>query len=301
MIHSITVINDVGDSITLELYHPEKSGLIVEEIEGLGPPNADVNFTELASLDGSLDNSARVGVRNIVLHLLFLEHPTIEDTRLLVYKHFPIKKMLTLAIETDNRYGMIQGRVESNTPDIFSEQEGCQISILCPEPYFQSLSTYSSDFSGMESVFEFAFENDPVNEPTLRFGEISDVLEKAITYTGDADVGVQLTVHAIGRAYGVVLHKMETRESMRINDEKLAALTGAGFGAGDDILIDTTRGKRTVQLLRGGRYFNILNCIDRNADWFQLQHGTNTFSYMAEYGYENIKVLIENRILYEGV
>ena len=44
-----------------------------------------------------------------------------------------------------------------------------------------------------------------------------------------------------------------------------------------------------------------LNCLDKNADWFQLAKGDNIFAYTAEYGSTNLQFKIENRIVYEGV
>ena len=66
MIRSVTVTNYLGDSIQLELMRPEKSGLIIKSIEGLGPSDAAINMTELSTNDGALYNSARLNKRNIV-------------------------------------------------------------------------------------------------------------------------------------------------------------------------------------------------------------------------------------------
>lgn len=301
MIQSVTIVNDVGESITLDLFHPEQSGLIIEEIEGLGPPKANLNFTELALLDGSTDNFARVESRNIVVSFIFIENPTIEDTRLLTYKYFPIKKTITFVVETNNRICKIDGRIESNAPNIFDERESTQISILCPNPYFQSLSPYITDFSGVEAMFEFEFENESVTSDEIIVSEIIEAREKIINYTGDVDTGLKLTIHAIGEVRNPIIYKIETREVFAIDTQKLHDLTGNGFNNGDDIIIDTTKGHKSVQLLRNGIYTNVLNCVDRKADWFQLTHGRNTFVYTAAYGYENVEFIMENDILYEGV
>jgi len=78
-------------------------------------------------------------------------------------------------------------------------------------------------------------------------------------------------------------------------------MTGSGIIYGDDIIISTIKGKKSVTLLRGGMPFNILNCLDKNADWFQLSKGTNIFAYTALEGSENLQFTVENRIAYEGV
>ena len=136
MIKSITVTNYLGDSLVLDLARPELSGFVVKSVTGLGAGKSTINTTEVATNDGSIYNSARLSSRNIVLSLAFLWKPTIEDVRHLSYKFFPIKRMVTLLIETDNRLAQITGYVESNEPTIFSKDEGSDISIICPDPFF---------------------------------------------------------------------------------------------------------------------------------------------------------------------
>ena len=140
MIKAVTVTNNLGESLRMELTNPSSSGLIIREIEGLGPVKATINFTESANIDGAYENSARLETRNIVLSLQFLPKPTIEDTRQMTYKYFPVKRNVRLHVETDNRSCYVDGRVESNEPDIFSKEEGCQISILCADPHFYALA-----------------------------------------------------------------------------------------------------------------------------------------------------------------
>ena len=164
MIKSVTITNYLQESVKIDLTEPETSGFIIRSIEGLGPAKANVNFTELATLDGALDNGALLNTRNIVMSLIFEGTPTIEDTRLKSYKYFPIKQNLTFEIETDNRHCFTVGRVESNTPTIFSnEREGCQISILCPSSYFQDMNDTIVDFNAVTGEFEFPFDNDSIS------------------------------------------------------------------------------------------------------------------------------------------
>ena len=56
MIKSITVKNYLNDQITLELTRPEKSGFIVESIDGLGPAKANINVTDISTNDGGIFN-----------------------------------------------------------------------------------------------------------------------------------------------------------------------------------------------------------------------------------------------------
>ena len=296
MIRAVTVTNYLGESKRFELAFPDESGFAVQSISGLGPSKADINTTEISTNDGSLYNSARVNSRNIVMSLKLMFNPQIEDTRHDSYKYFPIKKKVTLLIETDNRICETYGYVESNEPDIFSSDETTQISIVCPDPYFYSAGpdgTNTTIFYGVEPLFEFAFSNESLTESLIEFGEIKNETEQTVYYSGDAEIGVVITIHAIGNVRNITIYNTGTREVMRIDTDKLKQLTGSGMVAGDEIIISTIKGDKSITLLRNGIYTNILNCLDKDSDWFQLSKGDNIFAYVVEEGTTNVQFKIE--------
>lgn len=301
MIKSVTITNHLDESITLDLFQPELSGFIIKSIDGLGPVDADVHMTELATLDGAIDNSARLHTRNIVMSLQFIGDPLIEDTRLKSYKYFPVKRKIRFTIETDNRLCYTEGRVEKNTVKIFDKNEGCQISILCPDPYFYSVEDTHLMFYGVDPLFEFPFENNSLTEDLIEFGEIRQMTEGTILYEGDAETGIIIDVHALGAVEGFAVYNSGTRERMGINDTKLEALMGSGIIEGDVITIDTTRGHKSIQLLRNGRTTNILNALEKPLAWFRLAKGYNTFVYTASAGLEYLQFAISYKTMYEGV
>lgn len=304
MIKSVTITNHLDESIKLDLFNPEESGFIIKNIEGLGPVKANINFKELATNDGSIDNSARLSSRNIVMSLQFMESPTIEETRLKSYKYFPIKRNIKFLIETDSRICETIGRVETNVPTIFSNAEGCQISILCSNPYFYSAGengTNQTIFYGTEPLFEFPFSNESLTEDLIEFGSIENRTEGTIYYDGDAEIGITIQIHAVGEAEGLVIYNTKTREIMRINDDKLKSLMGSGIQAGDEITITTSRGEKGIYMLRSGVTTNILNSLEKPIKWFQLSKGDNTFAYTASAGLTNLQFRIENKVIYEGV
>lgn len=307
MIYSIVVTNYLGDRIKLELGKPDVSGFLIKSITGLGPAKANVNTTEVSTNDGSLFNSARLSQRNIVLDMVFINTvygESIEDLRQKSYKYFPLKKSVELTIETDNRYVKTTGYVESNEPNIFSSQEGTQISIICPDPYFYSAGEDGNNvtnFYSIDPIFEFPFSNESLDEPLLVFGEIQIKTEGVITYHGDSEIGVMIYIHAIGPATNINIYNTETREVMRINTEKISSLTGKGIVASDDIVINTAKGEKSITLIREGVSYNILNCLDKNTDWFTLAKGDNIFAFTADSGVTNLQFRIENKVIYEGV
>ena len=300
MIKSVTVRNFLGESIKMELTNPWDTGLLITSIDGLGPSKASINVTEISGADGGEYNSARVESKNIVLSLQFLGDD-IESIRQSTYKYFPVKKQLTLTIETDNRTASIDGYVESNEPDIFSENEGCQISIICPFPYF-----YSDDnitvFRGIDQLFEFPYSNESLEAVTI-FGEFENHRYRNIKYTGDVDTGITMLLHCLGHVENVKIINTTSREIMFLDTSKIAAMFGTedGLTTGDDVMINTVRGQRYITLYRGGQYYNILNCLPRGTDWVGVYKGDNVFAYSAEVGLDNLEFRILNKVLYGGM
>lgn len=304
MIKSIEVINSSGESLLIELLKPQQSGFLITKIEGLGPAKANINLTELTGSDGSTFNSARLDERNIVISAALLMEPTIEAVRLKSYKFFPIKKKITLKIETDTRKVRIDGYVESNEPDIFSENESIDISIICPNPYFYDDDNSGKQvtvFYGLDPSFEFPFSNESTTQPLLEFGNIQNYTEQTVYYEGDADTGIVITMYAIGEVSNISIYNTLTREEMHLDTAKIETLTGHGIQSGDTIIISTVIGDKSITLLRDGVYTNVLNCIDKESDWFQITKGDNVFAYTADSGISNLQFRIENDILYEGV
>lgn len=303
MIHSVTVTNYRGEILELELRSPEKSGFFTAGIEGLGPVKATINSTENTTGDGVRFNSARIGTRNIVLSLFF-DGIDVEAKRQETYKIFPVKKNVTLLIETDHRYVEITGYVESNEPTIFSSLEGTQISIICTDPYFYKAgegAITTVNFYGIEPVFEFPFSNESLSDALIEFGRIVENVVADIYYEGTSETGITLIMTATGDATNVTIYNMDTREFFKIDTTELQQMTGSAIKEFDEITINTNTGKKSVTLLRDGKEYNILNCIDRQSSWFQLTNGINMFSYTSETGSENLQFSMEYNTKYEGV
>lgn len=303
MIRSITIRNHLDNSIKLELTRPDLSGFIIKSIDGLGPTKANINTADIATNDGSIFNSSRLDKRNITLDLEFFQTDTesIEDIRQKTYKYFPVKQRVYITVETDNHTLETEGYVESNEPNIFSKNEGTNISIICPDPFFYSKDVDETIFSGVEPLFEFPFSNESLTTPLIEFGAIQNKTEQVIVYEGDGEVGISIHIHALGSASNIKIANVKTREIMILNTDKLATLTGSSIKAGDNIVINTQKGNKNVTLIRDGVRTNILNCIEKGSQWFTLAKGDNIFAYTADSGSSNLQFYISNKVAYDGV
>lgn len=302
MVKSVTVVNYLGDSITIDLTNPRETGFAITNIDGLGPAKANINAADISTSDGAYFSSARLEKRNITMQLVFFEgEESIEQLRLKTYKYFPIKQKVTLIFETENRTAMIEGYVESNEPTIFTSMEYSGISIICPNPYFYSVTDYITNFSGIIPLFEFPFDNNSVSQNRIELSKIEQIVTQHITYNGDAETGIIMRVHANGPVENPVFYNVEKRETMRFNSEKIEAMLGSGIDDGDEIIINTVTGQKSVTLQREGVLYNILNALDRNSDWIHLTRGDNIIGYDADDGVTNMTFEISNKIVYEGI
>jgi hypothetical protein len=304
MIKNITVTNYLDQSITFELRHPEKSGFLVYDITGFGPSKADINYTDLSSTDGAVFNSSRVLSRNIVMSFLYISDEDIESVRQMSYKYFPVKKRVLITVETDNRTAMIYGYVESNVPVMFSKRQTAQISIVCPDPNFYSLYSDTMVFSGLFPAFEFPFGKDipdqDWSEP-FEFGQLVNLLESPVFYSGESDIGMLMTIKAKGPVENIFVSNYVTGEALQIDTARLASLTGSGIIDGDTLLISTVRGNKYVTLVRDDVEYNVLNALAKGSDWIRLVSGDNLISYSAESGQEYLQFRVDNQVIYEGL
>lgn len=301
MIQSVKVTNYLGNSLTMNLGGSDSSGLLIKSIDGLGPSKATINFSLNSTSDGDVFNSAYVNSRNIVLELLFKNLPTVETNRRQSYAYFQTKKEVDLVFTTDAGEFIISGHVESNEPNIFSSQSGTQISVICSDPFFYSLSNYLTIFYGIEPFFEFEFSNESLTENLLEFGIVENINQGNIYYDGDEETGIYMEIVANGDVTGLVIYSLRESISMSIDSTKLETLTGSGIKYGDVIYLSTLKENRSIYLYRDGLYVNILNCIDKDSDWFTIFKGDNQFIIDAASGLTNIQLNVYHKNKYVGI
>lgn len=310
MIKSVTAVNFKGESIKMDLFHPESSGFIIIKIDGIGPGKATVTKNDSKVYDGGTITSARLPSRNIKMEIEFLWVNSIEDVRHKSYKYFPLKKPITLIFETDTRTVEIEGVVESNEPDIFSSEESTNISIICPDPYFYASGENARskiEFSGIDAMFEIpsdtGYSNESLTEALTEISKLYIQSERGIMNYGEVDIGVVISIKPLAIVKGVLtISNITLRQNMSFDLNKIKNITENDFHLGDELVINTLRGKKSVTLVREGKNYNALSCIDTRTDWIYLTSGENTFTYYLDGdGIEDLQFSVTNSILYEGV
>lgn len=277
MLNTVTITNDVGDSIVLDMFDPWSSGIAIRNIDGLGPVNADIKTTDYASKDGASYNGSRQGTRNIVFDLVFLDsNVSIEKVRHLTYRYFPNKRKIHMKFVTDTRTLETDGYVESNEPSIWAEDyESCQISVICESPYFRATNEMTYKLSDVIDSFHFPFAS--TEEPELTFGYLNVERSVIVKNNGDAATGMIFELHAYGTVTNPIIYNY---------------VTGEWFGLifvmreGDLIRINTETGKKTVTLIREGVTLNIINTIRaeyNNTSLTWLQNGVGETAFVLDF------------------
>lgn len=307
MIESVTVVNHHGESVEMVLSNPNTSGFIVKEMSGLGPAKAHINTSSSAFLRGSQYNSAKIESRNIVLHLIMLESPSVEDNRHKLYNLFQPAQPVELIFNTTNRKSRIAGWVESNEPDIFSEMESAQVSVLCPDPYFRDATfeggRLSKTFNSYNPSFEFPFSNESLTSKTLEVGTLEPVRSVSIDYPGDVETGVVIefvVLDAAGFNGGFEIYNETYTQRFEIDRQKL----GLGYtpSAGDRFQISTVSGDLKMTAFRPSTMetTNVTYGGKVTGGWPKLRPGDNLLGVNYVAG-EIDNLTITADVLYGGV
>lgn len=262
----------------------DETNYAVIGISGLTRPDTTVNTSSGVS-DGEYYNSSRVGMRNIVIDVLL--RGDIETNRQRLYKIFPLKTACTVYFKNYNRDVKIKGYVEVLDGDLFVEQEQIQISIICPQPYFESLKTLYMELSKIMRLFEFPF---CITEP-IPFSEKRNLPLCSILNNGDTTCGVILTISISGEVTNLKIYNVATQQFFGLNYT---------FQENDQITLNTQSGQKNISLIRDGETINLLSSMQAGSSWIQLATGINNFTFTAD-GADFVKIIFATVELYGGV
>ena len=284
---TLKVETSTGNIITLT---QDESNYQVYEIDGLNPPEAQINTSSMAGVDGSKFNSAVLRERNIVLYIKI--RGDVETNRLKIYQYFRTKEYCKLYYQNGSRNVYIEGYVESFPVSPFSNNEVAQISILCPNPYFKDLTEIVNDISKVIKKFTFPFSIE-IDNP-IPFSEIE--LEKVtnVVNTSESETGLIIETVFLGKVDKFEIRNTVTGEVFILN---------YSFQEDDQLTINCNKGNKSVRLTRGGKETNLIPYIQKGSTFFQLRIGDNNFSYLADEGKSDqlVSIQFKHYNVYRGV
>ena len=150
--YTLKIQNQRGE--LYELTH-DREHYTVMKISGLTLPHCNVNTSSAGMQDGEEYNSSHLEKRNLVITLAL--EGDIESSRQQLYRIFPLHSPVRVFFKNRNRDVTIDGYVETIDGDLFATREMMQISLICPNPFWEDLNGIQQQF-GKETVsFSFPF------------------------------------------------------------------------------------------------------------------------------------------------
>lgn len=259
----------------------------VVKVAGLTPPPATINTTKVPTKDGVIFNSSSMDIRNIVLTIIPLQN--IENSRINLYKFIKSKQYIKLYFKNGARDVWIDGYVEAIEGDLYENPQQLQVSIICADPFFKDNKNMVVDFSNVTNLFEFPFT---LIEEGAQISTLTVFEETNIHNPSDDDCGAIFTLHANGLVLEPIIYNRTTNEQYMIRYE---------LKDGDEIILNTKRGEKSLMLISEGVQTNIINCIGKGSKWLNLLSGDNVIAYTCAHGAENLNISVTLNPIYEGV
>lgn len=290
----LSLENKKGERITLT---NRETKYQVVSIEGLNPPNAIISSSSVVGMDGEKFQSSKLETRNIVITVRI--NGNVVENRNTLYKYAKTKQYCKIYYKNEMHDVFAEGYVDTNECSLFTNDQTMQISIICHDPYLQSVYEIFSDISKILGLFTFPFAfgaegivEDTTTDEAIEFGEYdSDRVVNIINEGADTGLIISFNVSG-GEVENPIFYDVLTREFFGLN---------ISLFNGDAVEINTNRGQKSATLTRNAVRTNIINNIVANSTWLQLREGDNVYTYSADEGAERIFVHFTHRTRYEGV
>lgn len=280
--------NSSGNILTLTGNEPVYQ---VINITGLNPPNAQINTTTIVGLDGAVFNSSKLETRNIVLTIKI--NGNIEQNRLALYSYFKTKDWCKFYYTNESLDVSIEGYVDTVECDLFTNNEIAQISIICPYPYFRSLTEILEDSSNVLASFVFPFSIN-IGEPII-ISTLEETSGIAVYNGSETETGAIVQIDILQATSSIEIKNISTGDDFELD---------YSFLANDTIIINTNKGKKSILLLRNSAISNLFSALKAGSVFFQLSPGTNYFQYLVGGSADNnddITITFKYYNIYRGV
>ena len=268
----------------------EEKGFNVISVTGLTPAAAIINTDGMATGDGDIFNSSKVGKRNIVITMAYKSGVSVEQERIKLYQIFKTKQWVRIFYKNESRDVFIDGYVETFEGDLFQRGQMAAVSILCPDPFFKNVEDTNTTFTAVIPMLEFPVE---FPEEGIPFSELRVYDEKSVYNAGDTETGVIIRCNFSAEVSNPAFYNLTTGEGLVIAFD---------FMRGDALIVNTNQGSKSITLIREGVTVNLLNYLVQGSAWFLLTIGDNVFTFTADDdGRENMHVVFTSTNQFEGV
>lgn len=250
------------------------SNFKLTNVDGLTHSDAELSSSTVPTMDGDVVNNRRAIPRGIVLDLA-IEGADVELKKRYISRYIKPQQNARLRCTQDDRELEITGIVKTIDMQRFTNSVVMQVSIYCSQPYWEDINYIVQEISEVLNLHYFTNSPDDMlyfPAEGIPFGEYDTNRTKVFENDGDVSVGMEIRVIALGNVGNPIIYNAD----------------GQYFGvnttmqAGDEIVISTIKGKKTITL-NGER---ILDKIKVGSTWLQLEVGENEFTIDSDDGTE---------------
>ncbi|MCI9576626.1 MAG: phage tail family protein [Clostridiales bacterium] len=259
--------------------------LWVEEVEGITNTKFDIQTEKPSDFDGEIYMGSTAEIRNIVItaqikndHLFWRER---------MFQFFQPRSKGTLYYYDLNTEKKIDYYVEEVTFDFSGRIRKVEVSLLCPNPLFQSVKDDLTQMAVWKGLIEWPLDL----PPTWEVGEKVSTLIANVANPSNVTRGLTIRFMAGGTVHNPSLFDINRQQGLKINIE---------LHLGDVLEITTGNGEKRVKLIRDGIITNINNLWEFGSTWLQAEPGDNVYRYDAEVGIDVLSVSIISTPLYWG-
>lgn len=279
----------ISNNKTLDISENTSYKLI--EIEGIEKSEFELNTVSNAQYDGSVVVNKRLKNRPIYIKVDYKgDKKEIERKKLISF--FNPKNSGVLIISYGDMERSIVYEIEGFNCKLTNIHDDLtfMVDFLCPNPYLRDIIESKINIALWKGVFKF-----PLTIPK-NIGIIVGLREPSlivnVNNTGDVECGIIIEFKALGTVSKPSLLNVNTGEYIKINKSMVA---------GEVITVNTNIGSKKIMQILNGVETNILNYIDLDSTFLQLNVGDNLFRYDAEANLNNLEVSIYYNPYYLGV
>ena len=208
--YELILENAAGD----QLNFAQNSAFTVTEIQGLNPPAATINTSQVALIDGAKYNSAKLNVRTI--NVAFAIEYEAAKNRLEVFKVLKSKQPITLTYNSQYRNVFIEGYIQSINITYAAKKQIVTCAILCPSPYFNAAQEVINELENVINGFHFPFASEG-GKNLLPFPYYqSSRSDSGLTYTVNSDGSITVDGQNTASSTKAFLMRSRDNESFRL-------------------------------------------------------------------------------------
>lgn len=247
-------------------------------VDGQTSVTADISSETIGGIDGDTVNNIQAQPRTIIFDLRIKSGVNVEEAKRNILRIIKPKQRGSIEWTQNNRTVTISGLIEAVEMPRWEDGVVMQITMHCEQPFWEDAEFIVQQISEYIDLHYFTdILNDMLYFPEegIPFGEYDTIRTKSFYNDGDVDVGMEISIVALDTVTNPIIY------------DQNGNYFGCGYGngekkvvmaAGDNIVITTHRGRKTVKL--NGQ--SIFTKIKPQSKWLQLAAGDNRFTINSD-------------------